>query len=260
MTFAADTSLRRARAYVLRLPHVHDRRMLVLEALSWCDEGWASPEEVRLRSICVAASAGDRHYDLHRAEPRRRRPGLSSTWSAKQLGMREFDAPTTAREPGIASTYAVLRRLPASRSGIATFVGEDLDAEDLLLNVSARRTSACVTPSAAGGPRLPAGHSTIASIIVTSCGTCDRPPCSLPPSPHTFQGPTDAAYPADRVSLLTTAHNPAGPASSSAPEPVLVEDRYAELLGLVGLGAGVLADHDVVGLLRHRARALPPRR
>ena len=37
-------------------------------------------------------------------------------------------------------------------------------------------------------------------------------------------------------------------------EAGLVEDGYAELLGLVGLGAGVLADDDVVGLLRDRAR------
>ena len=35
-------------------------------------------------------------------------------------------------------------------------------------------------------------------------------------------------------------------------EARLVEDREAELLGLVGLGAGVVADHDVVGLLGDR--------
>ena len=41
-----------------------------------------------------------------------------------------------------------------------------------------------------------------------------------------------------------------------ASRTLLVEDRDAELLGLLGLGAGVLADHHVVGLLRHRARRL----
>ena len=50
-----------------------------------------------------------------------------------------------------------------------------------------------------------------------------------------------------------------GPASSSTLNAGLVEDRDAEALGLVGLGAGVVADDDVVGLLRHRRRALPPR-
>src|SRR3954466_5805369 len=36
----------------------------------------------------------------------------------------------------------------------------------------------------------------------------------------------------------------------------LVEDRHAELLRLRGLGAGVGADDDVVGLLRHRTGRL----
>ena len=49
----------------------------------------------------------------------------------------------------------------------------------------------------------------------------------------------------------------AGPSvPSKAREAGLVEDRDPELLGLVGLGAGVVADHDVVGLLRHRAGGL----
>src|SRR5690348_7372335 len=39
-------------------------------------------------------------------------------------------------------------------------------------------------------------------------------------------------------------------------EPLLVEDRDTELLGLVGLGSGVLPHHDVVGLLGHRSRRL----
>src|SRR5699024_9900772 len=37
-------------------------------------------------------------------------------------------------------------------------------------------------------------------------------------------------------------------------EPVLVEHRHAQRLGLVELRSGVVTGDDVVGLLRHRAR------
>src|SRR4249919_3789802 len=43
-------------------------------------------------------------------------------------------------------------------------------------------------------------------------------------------------------------------------EAPLVDHGHPELLGLLRLGAGVLADHDVVGLLRHRAGGLAPSR
>src|SRR5437870_2408873 len=41
-------------------------------------------------------------------------------------------------------------------------------------------------------------------------------------------------------------------------ERVLVQRKDAEAAGLVGLGAGILADHDVVGLLRDAAGDPPP--
>ena len=133
MTFAAElTSLRRVRAYVRRLRHVHDR-MLVLEALSWCDEGADSPQEVRLRLIWRrrfswtspltnrtvldprGPQAGTSRPGQRRAGDgggvRRRRPPLASPASHR-------------RTPS--------RRLPASRSGDRDVRGEDLDAEDLV--------------------------------------------------------------------------------------------------------------------------------
>src|ERR1700710_2057105 len=45
-------------------------------------------------------------------------------------------------------------------------------------------------------------------------------------------------------------------ALEQAAEAVLVEHRDAELQGLVVLASGALADDDVRGLLRHRARHL----
>ena len=59
-----------------------------------------------------------------------------------------------------------------------------------------------------------------------------------------------------RAARLTSGQSPSGPCSSSTLNAALVEHGDAELLGLLGLGAGVVADHDVVGLLRHRAGGL----
>src|SRR5205823_13984947 len=41
-------------------------------------------------------------------------------------------------------------------------------------------------------------------------------------------------------------------------EPLLVDDRALEALGLLELGAGIVARHDVIGLLRDGSRHLPP--
>jgi len=46
------------------------------------------------------------------------------------------------------------------------------------------------------------------------------------------------------------------PVGEQVPETVLIKYWDSELFGLVGLAAGVLADDDVVGLLRHRGRGL----
>ncbi len=133
MTFAAElTSLRRARAYVRRLRHVHDR-MLALEALSWCDEGAESPQEVRLRLIWRRrfswTSPLTNRTVLSLDGRRLGRPDLVS----ERLGMgAEFDG---ADHRSRARHRIDVRRLDDfQRAGleIATFVGEDLDSEDLV--------------------------------------------------------------------------------------------------------------------------------
>lgn len=133
MTFAAElTSLRRARAYVRRLRRVHDR-MLVLEALPWCDEGAESPQEVRLRLIWrrrLSWTSPLTNRTVLSLDGRRLgRPDLVS----EQLGMgAEFDG---ADHRSRARHRIDVRRLDDfQRTGlqIATFVGEDLDAEDLV--------------------------------------------------------------------------------------------------------------------------------
>ena len=83
---------------------------------------------------------------------------------------------------------------------------------------------------------------------------------SWPGTPATATSCASRSSPPTRALL-----EPRGAGLEQHLEAGLVEDRDAELLGLVGLGAGAVADHDVVGLLRHRrgrlaaaARGSPP--
>jgi hypothetical protein len=134
MAAAAElTSPRRVTAYAASLRHVHDR-MLVLEAASWADEGAESPQETRLRLIwrrCFDASAP--HVNRTVLDEAGRRLGRPDMLSVR-LGMgAEFDGAEHRRR---ARHRRDVRRLDDfQRAGleIATFVGEDLDDERLVV-------------------------------------------------------------------------------------------------------------------------------
>jgi hypothetical protein len=134
MSAAAElTSVRRARAYVRALEHAHDR-LLALEALTWADEDAQSPQEVRLRLIWRRwfdwAPPLTNRTVLSLDGRRLGRPDLVS----ERLGMgAEFDG---AEHRNRARHRRDVRRLDDfQRAGleIATFVGADLDDEDLVV-------------------------------------------------------------------------------------------------------------------------------
>jgi hypothetical protein len=135
MAAAAElTSPRRLRAFVLKLPHVHGR-MFVIEALCWADECAESPQEVRLRLIWrrrfsgPAPSVNRTVVDLEG-----RRLGTPDLVD-ERLGMgAEFDG---AEHRHRARHRRDVRRLDDfQRAGleIATFVGDDLNDEELVVD------------------------------------------------------------------------------------------------------------------------------
>lgn len=134
MAVAAElTSIQRTRAYVRGLRHVHDR-LLAIEALGWADEGAASPQEVRLRLVwrrrfSWAVPLTNRTV-LTQDGRRIGRPDLVSD----VLGMgAEFDG--AEHRNRVRHRHDVRRLDEYQRAGleIATFVGADLDDEDLVV-------------------------------------------------------------------------------------------------------------------------------
>jgi hypothetical protein len=143
MAAAAElTSVLRTRAYVMGLRDVHDR-MLVVGTLGWCDEDAASPAEVRLRLIWrrlfdgapplanrVVLSAGGRRLGT---------PDLVS----ERLGMgAEFDGEEHRKRARHRRDVRRLDEFLGAGLEMATFVGQDLDDEELVvarLAATARR-------------------------------------------------------------------------------------------------------------------------
>ena len=233
------------------------------------------PDRVRGRARGDARRGGPDGPALHPRRPRPRRPCLVRRPRVGSLEGPSDGATGLPRLPGAVDPTTPTTRPLAERWAESPAGGPCCSRPDAAdLAADAREALLVPTATCRRGPGLPPlavrrrGRRVPGHPLVRRAGreapprngrgwptTCRTRPCSRLPGLGHLESLLRSWPDVLRQRLSRVTARP-GRRSSSTLNAALVEHRHAELLGLLGLGAGVVADHDVVGLLRHRAGGL----